>query len=63
MQGMGIAPWAKLFHTTEENVNWIVGAHWLLSHAQRRNTELGHDCSSRGVAWHNNIPETNICGD
>jgi hypothetical protein len=34
MQGVGIAPGAKLFHITEEKVNWIVGAHRLLSHAR-----------------------------
>jgi hypothetical protein len=27
MQGMGIAPWAKLFHTTKEKVNCIIGVH------------------------------------
>jgi len=27
MQGMSIAPWAELFHTSEEKVNWIVSVH------------------------------------
>ena len=27
MESVGITPWAKLFHTTEENVDWIVGVH------------------------------------
>ncbi len=30
MHGMDVAPWAKLFHTSEEKVNWIVSIHRLL---------------------------------
>ena len=30
MQSVDIAAWAKLFHTTEEKVNWIVGVHEFL---------------------------------
>ena len=50
IQGMDIAPWAKLFHTTEEKVNWIVGIHEELAGQCTPQSRTGSNAATKYAA-------------